>query len=55
MRNKNTVYIAVRFKDKHEEYFETDSFSFDSGILTIKQDTVKCTLRLDLIMAIYIC
>lgn len=55
MRNKNTVYIAVRFKDKNEEYFVTDSFSFDSGILTIKQDTVKRTLRLDLIMAIYIC
>lgn len=54
MRNKNTVDIAVRFKDKDEEYFVTDSFSLDSGILTIKQDTVKRTLRLDFIKTIYI-
>lgn len=54
MRNKNTVDIAVRYKDKDEEYFVTDSFSLDSGVLTIKQDSVKRTLRLDTINTIYI-
>lgn len=44
----------VEFKDSDSERFVTDSFSLDSGILTIKQDNVKRTLRLDLIKAIYI-
>ena len=41
------VRIMVEFKDSDSERFVTDSFSLDSGILTIKQDTVKCTIRLD--------
>lgn len=44
----------VEFKDSDSERFVTDSFSLDSGILTIKQDTVKRTLRLDLIKTIFI-
>ena len=54
MRNKNSVDICVRFKNGDDEYFVTDSFSLDSGILAIKQDTVKCTIRLDYIKTIYI-
>lgn len=48
------IRIVVEFKDSDSERFVTDSFSLDSGILTIKQDTVKCTLRLDFIKSIYI-
>lgn len=44
----------VEFKDSDSERFVTDTFSLDSGILTIKQDTVKRTLRLDNIKSIYI-
>ena len=54
MKNSNTVRIMVEFKDSYSERFVTDSFSLDSGILTIKQDTVTRTLRLDLIKSIYI-
>ena len=46
--------IMVEFKDSDSERFVTESFSLDSGILTIKQDTVKRTLRLDSIKTIYI-
>lgn len=48
------VNIMVEFKNSDSERFVTDSFSLDSGILTIKQDSVKRTLRLDLIKTIYI-
>ena len=44
----------VEFKDSDSDRFVTDSFSIDSGILTIKQDSVKRTLRLDSIKSIYI-
>lgn len=44
----------VEFKDSDSERFVTDSFSLDSGILTIKQDSVKRTFRLDFIKTIYI-
>ena len=44
----------VEFKDSDSERFVTDTFSLDSGILTIKQDSVKRTLRLDCIKSIYI-
>ena len=54
MKKSNMVRIMVEFKDSDSERFVTDSFSLDSGILTIKQDTVKCTLRLDFIKTIYI-
>lgn len=54
MKNSNTVRIMVEFKDSDSERFVTDSFSLDSGILTIKQDTVIRTLRLDFIKSIYI-
>lgn len=48
------MHIIVEFKDSDSECFVTDSFSFDPGVLTIKQDTVKRTLRLDYIKSIYI-
>ena len=54
MKKSNMVRIMVEFKDSDSERFVTDSFSLDSGILTIKQDTVKRTLRLDFIKTIYI-
>lgn len=54
MKKSNTVRIMVEFKDSDSERFVTDSFSLDTGVLTIKQDTVKRTLRLDFIKAIYI-
>lgn len=54
MKKSNNVHIMVEFKDSDSERFVTDSFSLDSGILTIKQDTVKRTLRLDFIKSIYI-
>lgn len=54
MKKSNTVRIMVEFKDSDSERFVTDSFSLDSGILTIKQDTVKRTLRLDFIKTIFI-
>lgn len=54
MKKPNTVRVMVEFKDSDSERFVTDSFSLDSGLLTIKQDTVKRTLRLDFIKAIYI-
>ena len=54
MKKSNTVRIMVEFKDSDQERFVTDSFSLDSGILTIKQDTVKRALRLDFIKSIYI-
>jgi hypothetical protein len=54
MKNSNTVRIMVEFKDSDSERFITNSFSLDSGILTIKQDTVKRTLRIDFIKSIYI-
>ncbi len=44
----------VEFKDSYPYRFVTVSFSLDSSILTIKQDTVKRTLRLDFIKTIYI-
>lgn len=44
----------VEFKDSDSERFVTDTFSLDSGILAIKQDSVKRTLRLDCIKSIYI-
>ena len=44
----------VEFRNSDSERFVTDSFSLDSGILTIKQDTVKRSLRLDFIKTIYI-
>lgn len=44
----------VEFKDNDSERFVTDSFSLDSGVLTIKQYNVKRTLRLDFIKSIYI-
>lgn len=50
----NNMRIMVEFKDSDSERFVTESFSLDSGILTIKQDTVKRTLRLDSIKTIYI-
>ena len=54
MKYLNKVIIIVEFKELTYECFVTDSFSLDSGILTIKQDTVKRTLRLDFIKSIYI-
>lgn len=54
MKKTNTVRIMIEFKDSDSERFVTDSFSLDSGLLTIKQDTVKRTLRLDFIKTIYI-
>nr|DAQ76984.1 MAG TPA: hypothetical protein [Caudoviricetes sp.] len=54
MKKSNTVRIMVEFKDSDSERFVTDSFSLDTGVLTIKQDTVKRTLRLDFIKTIYI-
>lgn len=54
MKKSNKVRIMVEFKDSDSERFVTDSFSLDSGILTIKQDSVKRTLRLDCIKSIYI-
>ena len=54
MKKSNMVRIMVEFKDSDSERFVTDSFSLDSGILTIKQDTVKRTLLLDFIKTIYI-
>lgn len=49
MKKSNTVRIMVQFKDSDSERFVTDS-----GILSIKQDSVKRTLRLDYIKSIYI-
>lgn len=47
MKKSNTVRIMVEFKDSDSERFVTDSFSLDSGILTIKQDYGKrITVRL---------
>lgn len=54
MKKSNTVHILVEFKDSDLERFVTDSFSLDSGILTIKQDNIKRTLLLDYIKSIYI-
>jgi hypothetical protein len=54
MKKSNMICIMVEFKDSDSERFVTDSFSIDSGILTIKQDSVKRTLRLDCIKSIYI-
>lgn len=54
MKKSNTVRIMVEFKDNDSERFVTDSFSLDSGVLTIKQYNVKRTLRLDFIKSIYI-
>ena len=54
MKKPNMVNIIVEFKNSDSERFVTDSFSLDSGILTIKQDSVKRTLRLDLIKTIFI-
>lgn len=54
MKKSNTVRIMVEFKDSDSERFVTDSFSLDSGMLTIKQDTVKRILRLDFIKTIFI-
>lgn len=54
MKNPIMINIVVEFKDSDSERFVTGSFSLDSGILTIKQDTVKRTLRLDFIKSIYI-
>ena len=54
MSKKNNVRIIVEFKDSDCERFTTDSFTFDSGVLTIKQGNVKRTLRLDYIKLIYI-
>lgn len=54
MKKSNTVRIMVEFKDSYCERFITDEFSLESGVLTIKQDTVKYTIRLDCIRAINI-
>ena len=54
MKKSNTVHVMVEFKDSDCERFTTDEFSLESGVLTIKQDTVKRTLRLDYIKTIYI-
>jgi hypothetical protein len=54
MKKSNTVRIMVEFKDSDSERFVTDSFSLDSGVLTIKQGYGKSTLRLDFIKSIYI-
>lgn len=54
MNKKNTVHILVEFKDSDCERFTTDTFTLDSGVLTIKQDGIKRTLRLDYIKSIYI-
>ena len=54
IKKSNTVRIMVEFKDNDSERFVTDSFSLDSGVLTIKQYNVKRTLRLDFIKSIYI-
>lgn len=54
MEQLNKVIIIVEFKELTYERFVAGSFSLDSGILTIKQDTVKCILRLDFIKSIYI-
>ena len=54
MKKSNTVRIMIEFKDSDSERFVTDSFSLDSGVLTIKQDYCKSTLRLDFIKSIYI-
>ena len=37
MKKSNTVRIMVEFKDSDSERFVTDTFSIDSGILTIKK------------------
>ena len=54
MKKSNTVRIMIEFKDSDCERFITDEFSLESGVLTIKQDTVKRTIRLDYIKTIYI-
>lgn len=54
MITSNRVHIIVEFKDFDAERFVTDSFSLDSGVLIIKQDYGKRTLRLDYIKSIYI-
>lgn len=54
MKKSTKVHIMVEFKDSDLERFVTDSFLLDSGVLTIKQDTVKRTIRLDYIKSIYI-
>ena len=54
MITSNRVHIIVEFKDFDSERFVTDSFSLDSGVLIIKQDYGKRTLRLDFIKSIYI-
>ena len=54
MKKSNKVRIMVEFKDSDSERFVTDSFSLDSGVLIIKQDYGKRTLRLDFIKSIYI-
>ena len=54
MKKSNIVRIMVEFKDSGCERFTTDTFSLESGILTIKQDTIKRTLRLDYIKTITI-
>jgi hypothetical protein len=41
-------------KDAKGEYFVTDSFSLDSAVLTIKQDCINRTFRIDCVESIYI-
>lgn len=54
MKETNIVHIIVEFKDLTYEGFVTDLFSLDSDVLTIKQDCIKRTLRLECIKSIYI-
>ena len=55
MKKSNNVHVLVEFKDSDCERFKTDTFSLESGILTIKQDVgVKRTLLLHYIKSIYI-
>ena len=55
MKKSNNVHVLVEFKDSDCERFKTDTFSLESGILTIKQDGgVKRTLPLNYIKSIYI-
>lgn len=55
MKKSNNVHVLVEYKDSDCERFKTDTFSIESGILTIKQDCgVERTLLLDYIKTIYI-
>lgn len=54
MKYSDKVIIMLEFKDTDIETLIADSFSLDSGILTVKKDNIKRTLRLDLIKSIFI-